>query len=164
LSWDYVIQRFGIASVLDLGSGSGNASLWFHRKGLRVIAVDGFTESVDASMFPAIRQDLTLTAIYTKVDLVHCQEVVEHIEERFLANLMASLTCGKIILMTHALPGQGGHHHVNCQPQEYWIKQFAARNCSFLQEDTNRVRALAGQEKASYMAQSGLVFVNNSRL
>jgi hypothetical protein len=27
--WDYVIERFCIASVLDLGSGIGNASYWF---------------------------------------------------------------------------------------------------------------------------------------
>jgi hypothetical protein len=33
-TWRYVIDRFCIRSVLDLGSGAGNASWWFHKHGL----------------------------------------------------------------------------------------------------------------------------------
>jgi hypothetical protein len=68
--WDYVINRFGVESVLDLGSGSGNASHYFHAKGLKVIAVDGYAPSVDQSIYPAIRHDLTSGPVHTKVDLV----------------------------------------------------------------------------------------------
>ena len=32
--WDYVIQRFAIKSVLDLGSGEGYSAAYFHSKGL----------------------------------------------------------------------------------------------------------------------------------
>src|SRR5690348_13147565 len=101
--WEYVISRFGIESVLDVGSGCGNASHYFHRKGLKVIAVDGYIPSVERSIYPAIRHDLTSGPVYTRVDLVHCQEVVEHIEELFLDHLIDTLMTGKIILMTHAV-------------------------------------------------------------
>jgi hypothetical protein len=98
------------------------------------------------------------------VDLVHCQEVAEHIEPAFVENLLASLAAGKYILMTHGLPGQIGHHHVNCQPPDYWIENLARYNCHLLAEDTSRVRKIAHSEGAHYLVQSGMIFANRSRL
>lgn len=69
--WSYVIERFCISSVLDLGSGAGHAAEFFFRKGIRTIAVDGLLENVDGSVYPAICHDLTSGAFVTKVDLVH---------------------------------------------------------------------------------------------
>jgi len=68
--------------------------------------------SVEVSLYPAIQHDLTKGAVFARVDLVLCQEVVEHIEEKYLENLLDSFATGKYVLMTHAVPGQGGHHHV----------------------------------------------------
>lgn len=161
--WDYVIARFALSSVLDLGSGCGNASLYFHRKGLHVVAVDGLWASVERSFYPSVQHDLTTGPIRTRVDLVHCQEVVEHIEERYIDHVMDSLLTGRIILMTHALPGQGGHYHVNLQPSEYWINHLTRRGCVHLEEDTRRIRALADRDGAKYMAATGLVFANSRR-
>jgi SAM-dependent methyltransferase len=162
--WDYVISRFCIGSVLDLGSGCGNASTYFHRKGLSVLAVDGLAENVEKSLYPAILIDVTKMPIRTRVDLVYCQEVVEHIEEKYLDNLLASLLNGKFVLMTHALPGQPGYHHVNEQPSEYWIKHLEQRGCDLLEEDTARIRKFAELDNAPYMARSGMIFSNNSRI
>ncbi len=156
--WNYVIKRFCIASVLDLGSGIGNAANYFFSDKIKTIAVEGLVENVRNSYYPAICHDLTKGPVVTVVDMVHCQEVVEHIEERYLDNLLSSLTCGRIILMTHALPGQDGHHHVNLQPMAYWVKHVAARGYDLLVEDTNRIRAIAGQERAVYMRDAGLLF------
>jgi hypothetical protein len=101
--------------------------------------------------------------VFCQVDLVHCQEVVEHIEEKFVKNLLQSLTCGRFIVMTNALPGQSGHHHVNEQPTEYWVEHLRRYSCEVLVEDTNRVRELAANDKAVYLARTGLVLVNRSR-
>ena len=161
--WDYIISRFGISSVLDLGSGCGNAALYFHGKGLKVVAVDGLPQSVEKSLYPAIELDVTRNAVHTRVDLVHCQEVVEHIEELFLDNLLNSLLSGKIILMTHAVPGQDGYHHVNLQTSDYWIHHMTRVGCTVLIDDSNRVRKLAERDGAVFMAATGLVFLNNSR-
>jgi len=162
--WNYVIARFAIHSVMDLGSGCGNAADYFYKKGLKVVAIEGLAENVQLSLYPAVKHDLTSGPVITKVDLVHCQEVVEHIDAQYIDNLMDSFLSGRIILMTHALPGQGGHHHVNEQPAEYWINQFERRGCSLLDEDSLRVRQLAANDRATYMAASGLLFANNSRI
>jgi hypothetical protein len=163
LVWDYVIDRFCITSALDLGSGCGNASFYMHKKGVRVLAVEGLRASVEVSLYPAIQHDLTKGAVFARVDLVHCQEVVEHIEEKYLENLLDSFATGKYVLMTHAVPGQGGHHHVNLQPSEYWIEHLSRRGFRLLQEDTTRIRALAQRDGAQYLTNTGMIFKNDAR-
>jgi hypothetical protein len=88
---------------------------------------------------------------------------VEHIEERFLDHLLDTLLTGKIILLTHAVPGQVGYHHVNLQPSTYWIDHMQRRACSYLDEDTRRVREFAIRDGAQYMAATGMVFANKTR-
>jgi hypothetical protein len=161
--WDYLIRRFGIASVLDVGAGMGFAADYFHKAGLKVLAVDGMLENCTHAIYPTLQADLTQSKVLAKVDLVHCQEVVEHIEEAHLDNLLSTLTCGRIIVMTNALPGQGGHHHVNEQPTEYWIEHLRRYHCEVLVEDTQRIRRLAQQDGAHYLAQTGLVLANKMR-
>ncbi len=161
--WDYLIKRFAVRSVLDLGSGMGFAADYFFRAGLQVVAVDGLHENCAHSVYPAIQMDLSKGPVYCKVDLVHCHEVVEHVDARYLENLLQSLACGKIIVMTHAEPGQGGHHHVNEQPLEYWIHHLQRHHCEVLLEDTQRVRRLAEEDGALYLAKSGLVLANQQR-
>jgi len=160
LAWDYLISRFCIKSVLDLGCGIGNASRYFAEKGADVVAVDGLLENIQKSFFPAVCVDLTKHHICTKVDLVHCQEVVEHIEERFVGNIIKSFQTGKFVCMTHALPGQGGYHHVNEKPTEYWVNLMIQNGFSYLHEDSKRVRNFAEKDGAIYLSQTGLVFHN----
>lgn len=161
--WDYLLKRFAVQSVLDLGAGSGYAADYFHKAGAKVLAVEGLRQNCARSVFPSIHFDLTQGSVYCQVDLVHCHEVVEHIEERYLDNLLTSLACGKFIVMTNALPGQGGHHHVNEQPTEYWIEHLRRYGCEVLVEDTQRVRRLAAADGALYLARSGLVLANRNR-
>jgi hypothetical protein len=160
--WNYVIDRFAVKSVMDLGCGLGYSSHYFKRKGLDVLAVDGMVENVKNSIYPSLLCDLTKDRVTTRVDLVHCQEVVEHIEEKYLDNLLGSLTCGKFILMTNAVPGQGGHHHVNEKPTEYWINHLNRYNCEYMEEDSARIRRIAEQEGAVWMAQTGSIFANRN--
>jgi hypothetical protein len=162
--WDYIISRFGIESVMDLGSGSGNAARFFYKRGIAVVAVDGLEQNVMGSMFPAIQHDITVGSVVARVDLVHCQEVVEHIDEKYIDNLIRSMLCGRIVLMTHALPGQSGHHHVNLKPPGYWVEQFEQRGGFLLEEDTRRVRKLADGDVAPYMRETGMVFINRARI
>ena len=160
-TWRYVLDRFCIRSVLDLGSGCGNASWWFHKHGCQVLAVDGLVDSAGSAAYPTLAHDNTRGPVCTRVDLVYCHEVVEHIEEQYLDHLLRSLMCGRYILMTHAIPGQPGYHHVNCQHPEYWLEHLGKRNCTLLLADTQRIRALAEKENSPYIASTGLMLVNN---
>lgn len=66
---------------------------------------------------------------YKNYDLCLCLEVGEHLLEE-LADIFVARLVGTAptILFSAALPGQGGHGHINCQPKEYWERKFAAHN------------------------------------
>ncbi|MCF2487526.1 bifunctional 2-polyprenyl-6-hydroxyphenol methylase/3-demethylubiquinol 3-O-methyltransferase UbiG [Dyadobacter sp. CY347] len=162
-SWQYLMDRFAINSVLDLGSGLGYSAAFFHKAGAKVIAVDGLLKNVEKAIYPTIQADLALAPVHCCVDLVHCQEVVEHIDENYLDNLLSSLSCGRFIVMTNALPGQEGHHHINEQQTSYWTGHMARYNCHLLVEDTYRLRLLAASEGANYLAATGSIYANRNK-
>ena len=98
--WQYVVDRFAIQTILDLGSGLGYSAQYFHNLGKKVIAVDGLKENIEQAIFPTIRFDLANGPVHCSVDLTHCQEVVEHIDAKYLDNLLQSMACGKFILIS----------------------------------------------------------------
>lgn len=162
--WNYLISRFAPRSIMDLGSGMGYAASYFFKRGLPVIAIEGMESNVKNAVFPTIKIDLTKTFVRASVDLVHCQEVVEHVDKQYVDNVLKSLANGKIIVMTNALPGQGGEGHVNEQPLEYWIENMARYGCHVLEEDTKRIRQFAEQDGARYLAKTGTVYANRNNL
>src|SRR5579872_1428528 len=127
--WQALIDEFKPQTVLDVGCGEGHAVQWFWDHGISAIGIDGLRANILNSVADnqLIWLDLTDHPYRFAVDLVWCSEVAEHIEERFLNNLLWTLTNGRVIAMTHALPGQLGHHHVNCQPPEYWVRHICER-------------------------------------
>lgn len=69
--------------------------------------------------------DLRTEIVRLQADLVTCFEVFEHIEIEYSDILIRNLTrMSNRLLISAAPPGAGGHHHVNCQPQEYWIRKM----------------------------------------
>lgn len=159
LVWRYLVHRFSVKTVLDVGSGEGHAANYFNSiLGCVTLAIDGLRENLDNAVYPVVIHDLRKGPFITKVDLVHCVEVVEHLEMQFVDNILATFASGRILAMTHAVPGQDGYHHVNCQPSEYWCE--LAKRFGFLlaSEDTRRVRQLAEQDGAQHFRNTGLVF------
>lgn len=96
----------------------------------------------------------------SSVDLVTCVEVVEHIDPAHVDNLIATLTSGNLLLMTHALPGTNGEFHVNEQPSSYWIEKLNAVGFGLLMQDTQIIRRLSTREDhmPGYFSQSALMF------
>lgn len=156
--WRYMIDRFAVRSVLDVGSGRGFAANWLADNGCRVVAMDAEHRNVTNALYPTVKHDLAFGPFICPVDLVHCQEVVEHIDPAHINNLMKTLCNGNVIIMSHGEPGQTGHHHVNCQPQEYWIDLMKQWGFALLDDDTLRIRKMAQGEGAHHLARSGLVF------
>lgn len=161
LAWNYLRDRFAVRTVMDIGAGRGHCADYWHRQGCQVLAIDGLESNCYQSHYPVLHWDLTQGAVRCRVDLSICVEVVEHIEEKYLDNLLSSLACGRVILMTNALPGQGGYHHVNEQPTEYWIQHLARYGCGVSEDDTVRVRRLAEQDGAHHIARTGLILINS---
>lgn len=157
--WSFLISRFGVESMLDVGSGEGHCVRYFADLGVRATGFDGLRQNVEQSVAPIVLHDLRSGPYLLPVDLVHCCEVVEHVAERHLPSLLGTLANGRVIAMTHAIPGQGGHHHVNCQPAEYWIERVEALGYSFLPDVTAQGKELivkAGHW--TYFVGTGLIF------
>ena len=95
-------------------------------------------------------------------DLAWCVEFVEHVEEQFIDNYMATIESAKYLVMTHALPGAPGYHHVNCQDREYWIEKLAGYGFVFESDLTVGVRKHSTMER-DFMRNTGLVFRNIQR-
>lgn len=154
-AYEYLIKNFDIKSMLDVGSGIGHASQWFIDNGVDVTAIEGLAENVNEAVVPTILVDLTEQSFTKDVDLVYCVEVVEHIEEEYLDNLLDTLCCGKYLFMTNALPGQTGWHHVNCQPTEYWIEHLEKRGYKLLEEDSKILKKLSKESK--HITETGML-------
>lgn len=125
--------QMAIDSLLDIGAGHGAwAAEWLAAGVKDVVAVDGDYVQRDQLAIPPgnfLAHDLaTPLDLKRRFDLVQTLEVAEHLPhakaETFVDNLVAH---GDVILFSAAVPHQGGEHHVNEQPPEYWRSKFAAR-------------------------------------
>jgi hypothetical protein len=160
-AWKYVIDKYSIKSIMDVGSGVGHAAKWFIEQGLEVTPIEGLPDNVKNSQVPAIEHDLTVSPFIKQVDLVNCVEVVEHIEETYLNNLLDTICSGTYIFMTHAVPGQKGHHHVNCQLTSYWVNHLASRNYTLLHEDSEIIKSLSEKDNAFHITRTGMLLKRN---
>jgi len=96
-------------------------------------------------------------------DVVVCTEVLEHVEPEYAAHVVQLLAdaadVGVPIVVTAAPPGQDGHHHVNCQPPEYWDRRFARWGLAPDFEATARMRLRwSALERLSHMTRNVRVY------
>ncbi len=160
--WNLLIDRFAIRSMLDVGCGEGHTVRYFSRHGIFAHGIDGLISNVRRAVIPIAHHDL-LEAPYTMpVDLVWCCEVAEHISEDKVHNLIDTLANGNIVAMTHAVPGQDGHHHVNLKDDNYWIDLMEARG--YILDPSNQAfRELAREPHLhTFFAISGLLFIRKN--
>jgi len=158
--WRWLTCQYDIKSVFDVGCGLGYAMDEFASMGLDVIGLDGFQWNIDQCHHPVIKCDLTKGyTVIPNIDLVWCCEVVEHVEEKHLDNLLRTISSGRVVAMTHAIPGQEGWHHVNCQHSPYWIRWMQRLGYSFDEEGSRISRGLA----RGHWWQSGLIFTKTKK-
>jgi len=156
--WSGLIDRFAPASMLDIGCGEGQVLSYFMRRGVIAHGIDGLEQSQRSVRHPFAIHDLTKAAYYYPCDLVYCVEVVEHIEERYLDYLLDTLANAPVVAMTHAQPGQPGHHHVNLKLESYWIEAMRGRGYHLLPENQRYRDIAATDDPGAYFARTGLVF------
>ena len=126
-----LLGEIRVGSLLDVGSGHGAwAAEWIAAGVTDTVAVDGDYVSRDQLAVPPeqfIAHDLaTPLDLKRRFDLVQSLEVAEHLPAGAAATFVNNLVAhGDIILFSAAVPHQGGEHHVNEQPPEYWRRLFA---------------------------------------
>jgi hypothetical protein len=127
-----LIAGLPIHSVADFGCGQGAwLSVW-RKAGIIVMGVDGSYVDrrrlmIDGNEFRAadLSQRIDLGR---RFDLVQSLEVAEHLPPQRAADFIAMLTDhAPLVMFSAAVPGQGGEHHINEQPLEYWREKFSAR-------------------------------------
>jgi SAM-dependent methyltransferase len=155
--WANVVKTLNVRSVLDVGCGEGHSLAYFRQLGCQVTGIEGTPQS-DPDI---LRHDFTERAWSgPAVDLSWCCEFVEHIEERFIPNYLPALACAKVVMMTHADPGQPGFHHVNCRTADYWIGVMAAvgKHLDPALTEQSRMWASANDSPWNHYVRSGMVF------
>lgn len=152
---DYLIERYGVHSMLDVGCGPGGMIDMARIRGLRAIGIDGDRMFADGAH--RIVHDYTEGALIlpNDYDLIWCVEFVEHVEARYQDNYLATFDAGRVLFLTAAYPGQGGHHHVNEQSADYWIRLLEGRNWKLNNEATLWVR---GNGATPFARMTGMVF------
>jgi len=167
--WTWVVQELGIKSVLDIGCGEGHSTSFFQKLGCEVLGVDGCEQAVADSVVPGftVLHDFANGPFLAKrnFDLIWSCEFLEHVDREYVPNILASFAAAKAILLTHAFPGQRGHHHVNCQPSSYWIGllEQAGFECSVPLSLQARAVTLADSGNINHFARSGLVFLKRDK-
>jgi hypothetical protein len=128
-----LIELLHVRSAVDFGCGAGVWVEALHDCGLDVLGVEGSENAAARLRCPAELvqfHDLRLPLnLGRTADLTISIEVAEHIEDEFAEVYVDNLVsvAPRVIFMTAAPPGQGGVHHVNLQPKEYWTKKIFAR-------------------------------------
>jgi hypothetical protein len=136
-------------AVADLGCGDGWYCQQLKQKWKNTVihgyegCVDMKTEGVYDDIFIL---DLSLKRyVGIKYDLVLCIEVGEHIplekEQTFLDNVKEFCDC--FLVMSWALPKQGGRGHFNERPEDYIIEQMTKRGFFVDDSSTNELRDAA---------------------
>jgi SAM-dependent methyltransferase len=142
-----IVSEFHPSFVVDVGCGAGELLRQLKDRGIQGVGYEksaaairlAHAKDVEVLEFD-LEQPLDRLAIRPS-DLVISTEVAEHLPKRF-ADTYVEYLCRTAdrVLMTAAIPGQGGTEHVNEQPNEYWIAKFQQRGFSLDREMTDRLR------------------------
>lgn len=162
-----LIKSFDFSSVVDFGCAQGGWLSVFQEQGIEEIqGIDGDWVDPQKLIIPEICFRCVDLSSYDhdpaeKYDLALCLEVAEHMEDKFSDQLIDNLAkSSDIILFSAAVPDQGGQHHVNERPPEYWKEKFHARG--FEQQDWLRPHFWGDQEIAWWYRQNIMLYLKGS--
>jgi 2-polyprenyl-3-methyl-5-hydroxy-6-metoxy-1,4-benzoquinol methylase len=144
---DAIQMELNPSSVVDVGCATGDLVKEWQCRGTNAIGVEGSTAAkkyaeTNCIWYLDFRIIQKLNLVTGRYHLVTCFEVLEHIEPESESIFVKNITdLSNQILCSAAPPGQGGHHHVNCQPPEYWIDAFSGFGYSYDSGVCDRIKA-----------------------
>lgn len=162
--WERLIAEYGIRSAIDVGAGAGFTTRWLFDRLGDAVGVEGDPSAHAVKQCDGLVQHDYASGPYRPArtfDLGWSAEFVEHVEEQYIPNWMATLARCKFVVITFATPGQGGHHHVTERDESFWIERFAAHGLEHVPEETARLRATSNGEP---YGRKTLTFFRNTRL
>ncbi|GAB3313424.1 hypothetical protein GCM10027355_05740 [Haloplanus salinarum] len=158
-------QYFAPDCVIDFGCAIGAHLELFYENGINIKGIEGNSDAFDHAVVPEeYLEQHDLRDRYDtekEYDLVLCFELAEHLPERYADTLVDTLAdAGKTIVMTAATPGQGGTHHVNEQPREYWYKKFESRGFEYDPDAVENLRDMIEVDRSTWVYENLMVFVD----
>ena len=148
--WAFICNRLNITSVIDIGCGFGYHTKYFKEQlDLRVVGVEGSKKVVKLTPIKeVIHHDYTQAEYIPDddFDLAWCIEFVEHVEDQYKDNFLATFKKCKHLVMTHATPGQSGYHHVNERDRSYWIEYISKNGFEFLPDLTEKCGEISKED------------------
>jgi SAM-dependent methyltransferase len=161
--------QFEPQSVADVGCGPGVYLKCLQQLGAEsVLGLEGAKNALKHAVIPNIVQhDLREPFQHSRhYDLVMCIEVAEHIHNihsDVLVDTIAGL-CKRDghIIFTAAPPGQGGFHHINLQPREFWVKRFAQRGFSYSARLSTKLREQLDLKHLHWIERNLMIFKRRS--
>ena len=156
----FLINEYKIKSFLDIGCGPGGMVALATMRGLDAVGIDGDWEVEKEKDALILIHDFTTgpTTIGGSFDLGWSVEFLEHVDEQYQDNYMQAFAKCKYVVCTAAGPGAPGHHHVNCQPEEYWHKVFDKYGFDYDDEVTQRIRNQESTMQKPFMQRTGMFF------
>lgn len=155
------LQDKGVKAIADLGCGDCSYSKVFIDNGFDVFACDGnpYTEELTDGIGKC--RDLAKPVDIGQYDWVLSLEVGEHIPAIYFSNFIDNLcnAAKEGIILSWAIPGQGGFGHYNEQPNSVIKREFEKRGFSFDKEQTDYFR---GNCHYFWFTGSLMVFARNS--
>lgn len=162
-------EALPINSVLDVGCASGTwLNVWRSTGVSDVHGIDG--DYIDREQLEIPQSDFTSADLSQPIslgrtfDLVQSLEVGEHIppatSKLFVSQIVKH--SNGFVLFSAAPPGQGGEHHVNERPYEFWRSLF--RDHSFLPFDYVRPLVLTDKSICFWYRFNTLLYVRKDRI
>jgi len=133
------------ATAVDLGCGDGQYCRIFKTYNWPLVhGYEGASQIANLGVYNQVFQvDLSKPLCEsTSYEFVLCLEVGEHIprkhEQVFIENVCKF--CKKHLVISWAIPGQGGTGHFNERPNSYIVDEFVGRGFKFNNKLTDRLR------------------------
>lgn len=135
-TFEFIKNKYDIKSMLDIGCGPAGMVEYANYNNVYSLGIDGDfdlpkKEYVMIHDFATGKMDLD-----KKFDLIYSTEFFEHVDRNYMDNFLCLFKNAKYAFVSAAPPGQGGHHHVNEQPKEFWIEKLKEYNMKYLLEDS----------------------------
>ncbi|MFM7133628.1 MAG: class I SAM-dependent methyltransferase [Planctomycetota bacterium] len=163
----WIRERLAPARAIDVGCGPGHMMQAMAAEGIAMKGVDIADAALRRSREKGLdveRFDLTASSELPgrPYDLVVCCEVAEHLEAKHARQLVRTLCAGgDTVFMTAAEPDPSvgpGLHHVNEQPNAYWIALMADEGFALDEAQTADARARFAAAGVIVYLQRAMVF------
>jgi cyclopropane fatty-acyl-phospholipid synthase-like methyltransferase len=159
---EYLNNEFNVKSLLDVGCGLGEMKFLCDRLDMTYLGIDGdYTAERKHENIKIHDYSKGVSSLESLYDLGWSTEFLEHVEEKHVDNYMEDFKSCKHAMVTHALPGKPGWHHVNCKVSKYWVNVFKSHGFTYLPNITEKVREKSTMER-EFIREQGLFFVNES--